>query len=50
MDSRRARLEAVDRLIGDVLANRYLVELRLGEGAMGAVYRASTSRSAARSP
>jgi serine/threonine-protein kinase len=35
-----SELEAVDRLIGEVLANRYLVEFRLGEGAMGAVYKA----------
>jgi serine/threonine protein kinase len=29
-----------DKLIGQVLANRYQIEVRLGEGAMGAVYRA----------
>src|SRR5882757_4866860 len=29
-----------DPLIGETLANRYQVECRLGEGAMGAVYRA----------
>jgi len=29
-----------DHIIGQVLANRYLIERRLGEGAMGAVYRA----------
>lgn len=29
-----------DHLIGQTLANRYLVETRLGEGAMGIVYRA----------
>ncbi len=35
--------EASDRseaLIGQVLANRYQIETKLGEGAMGAVYRA----------
>jgi serine/threonine-protein kinase len=33
--------EAVyDKLIGQTLANRYHIETRLGEGAMGAVYRA----------
>ncbi|HSD89554.1 MAG TPA: protein kinase [Kofleriaceae bacterium] len=31
---------ASDKLIGEVLANRYQIEQRLGEGAMGAVYRA----------
>jgi eukaryotic-like serine/threonine-protein kinase len=28
------------KLVGQTLANRYLIETRLGEGAMGAVYRA----------
>jgi hypothetical protein len=28
-----------DKLIGEVLANRYQIEVRLGEGAMGSVYR-----------
>src|SRR4051812_11633629 len=32
--------ESFDKLIGQVLANRYQIEARLGEGAMGAVYRA----------
>jgi len=36
----RADSERTDKLIGEVLANRYLVEYRLGEGAMGAVYKA----------
>ena len=29
-----------DRMIGEILANRYQIEERLGEGAMGSVYRA----------
>ena len=32
--------QRVDKLIGEVLANRYQIEYRLGEGAMGSVYRA----------
>src|SRR4051812_44377774 len=32
--------ESFDKLVGQTLANRYLIESRLGEGAMGAVYRA----------
>jgi len=36
----RADSERTDKLIGEVLANRYHVEHRLGEGAMGAVYKA----------
>jgi serine/threonine-protein kinase len=32
--------ELYDKLIGQTLANRYQIETRLGEGAMGAVYRA----------
>jgi serine/threonine-protein kinase len=29
-----------DRLIGETLANRYRIEMRIGEGAMGTVYKA----------
>lgn len=29
-----------EKLIGEILANRYQIEVRLGEGAMGTVYRA----------
>ncbi|HEX7700232.1 MAG TPA: protein kinase, partial [Kofleriaceae bacterium] len=36
----RADSQRVDKLIGEVLANRYQIESRLGEGAMGSVYRA----------
>ena len=32
--------EDPDKLIGEILANRYQIEMRLGEGAMGTVYRA----------
>lgn len=36
----RAASQTGDKLIGEILANRYQIEARLGEGAMGAVYRA----------
>ncbi len=39
MTEPRAASES-DKIIGQVLANRYEIESRLGEGAMGAVYRA----------
>jgi eukaryotic-like serine/threonine-protein kinase len=35
-----AEQEPQDKLIGEILANRYQIEVKLGEGAMGAVYRA----------
>ena len=40
-----------ERLIGEVLASRYQIESKIGEGAMGAVYRATavTGAPAARS-
>ncbi len=40
MSERASAGLATDKLIGEVLADRYQVEMRLGEGAMGAVYRA----------
>jgi eukaryotic-like serine/threonine-protein kinase len=35
-----AEPENVDKLVGQTLASRYLIESRIGEGAMGTVYRA----------
>jgi serine/threonine-protein kinase len=35
-----AEQSALDKLIGETLANRYQIEIKLGEGAMGTVYRA----------
>ena len=32
--------EAREKLLGEILANRYQIEIKLGEGAMGTVYRA----------
>ena len=40
MSAAREDKPGADPLIGEVLANRYQIEHRLGEGAMGAVYRA----------
>jgi serine/threonine protein kinase len=40
MSSESAPLIDPDGLVGRVLAERYLLEQRLGEGGMGSVYRA----------
>src|SRR3954471_6979486 len=36
----RPQTDPSDPLIGETIANRYQIEMRLGEGAMGSVYRA----------
>ncbi|HSK05114.1 MAG TPA: protein kinase [Kofleriaceae bacterium] len=39
-EQRATERKTTDRLVGELLASRYLIEHKLGEGAMGAVYRA----------
>ncbi len=39
-EERATEKKSTDRLVGELLASRYLIEHKLGEGAMGAVYRA----------
>ena len=40
MTSKLPRASLTDQLLGQILANRYLIEHRVAEGAMGTVYRA----------